>query len=691
MITQHFPRISDCHGTGRALGWLTACILLGAGLLWAAAAAAQTAAHDATLLDRPDAFPADLSGLNHRPAGAPGRVRAEGEALVFGDGSPARFWGVNIQANALFRTDDTDIAAHAAGLARMGVNLVRLHHHDSIWVRPNIFGTDAKSTGALDSDAMARIDTWIAALKAEGIYIWLDLHVGRHLGAEDRVAFGQELRDSRHKGDLRGYNFVNPDIAALMARTAQAYLSHVNPMTGLSYAEDPAIAVVQLSNENDLVKHFTNRLLPGKGTPGHAGLFADAARDFAAAHGLEADDLLSGRPGYGSALLAADLEHRFFTRMTQAVRKTGYDGLVATSSFWGGMPLAGLASLSKGDLVDVHSYARPGEMRGLPQARSTMLSRIASAHVAGRPLSVSEWNMGWGEDKTPAADRHMTPVRMAAMAAYQSWDALMLYGYAQRPLTGAARPGPWHAATDPGVMAALPIGALLFRAGHLRPAETTYLYAPDAGRFFDGTLAAETAPLLRHLPARAGLRVQLPQVSQLPWLTPGPPPNLPDDVPARLTRPAPRDQTRSDTRELFYGPEAGVFRIDTPQSKVLAGGLENAALPGLIVKVTGGDGVLVAAQSLGTAPLVEADRILVSLIAPSWPQRDAGARPALPFAAAPLTAKLRLSAPAGLRLDKVVPARARTQVAMRPLPGGGYELDIAGAPGALWLTLARPQ
>ena len=72
----------------------------------------------------------DLSFLNHKPAGLHGRVQAKGSDLVFGDGSPARFWGVNLQAYALFATDPGNIPLHAKRLASLGVNLVRLHHHD---------------------------------------------------------------------------------------------------------------------------------------------------------------------------------------------------------------------------------------------------------------------------------------------------------------------------------------------------------------------------------------------------------------------------------------------------------------------------------------------------------------------------------------------------------------------------------
>lgn len=87
--------------------------------------------------------PTDLSYLNksHIPAGRHGRVMADGDKLVFSDGTPASFWGTNIQGRAIFETSDENIKLHAKRISQLGFNLVRFHHHDSQWVQPNIFKT----------------------------------------------------------------------------------------------------------------------------------------------------------------------------------------------------------------------------------------------------------------------------------------------------------------------------------------------------------------------------------------------------------------------------------------------------------------------------------------------------------------------------------------------------------------------
>ena len=57
--------------------------------------------------------PVNLSFLNRddRPAGRHGVVKTEGEHLVFADGTPARLWGANLAAHALFSTPRENVRA----------------------------------------------------------------------------------------------------------------------------------------------------------------------------------------------------------------------------------------------------------------------------------------------------------------------------------------------------------------------------------------------------------------------------------------------------------------------------------------------------------------------------------------------------------------------------------------------------
>ena len=87
--------------------------------------------------------PVDLSFLNapEKPAGKHGFLKTVNDRLVFDDSTPARFWGTNVVAYSLFATiSHEDVRRQARRLSALGFNLVRLHHIDSDWVQPNIFG-----------------------------------------------------------------------------------------------------------------------------------------------------------------------------------------------------------------------------------------------------------------------------------------------------------------------------------------------------------------------------------------------------------------------------------------------------------------------------------------------------------------------------------------------------------------------
>ena len=142
-----------------------------------------------------------------RPAGKHGFLKTKGEQLVFEDGKIAKFWGTNITAYALFDTPKDNVKLQARRLSELGFNLVRIHHFDSMWVDPNIFGPQkSNNTKTIDRNSLEKIDWWIKCLKDEGIYVWLDLHAERHLKSGDDISAFEEIAHGKSDVDLKGYN-----------------------------------------------------------------------------------------------------------------------------------------------------------------------------------------------------------------------------------------------------------------------------------------------------------------------------------------------------------------------------------------------------------------------------------------------------------------------------------------------------
>ncbi|MFT5424588.1 MAG: hypothetical protein ACI89L_002384 [Phycisphaerales bacterium] len=600
---------------------------------------AATRASDAERYARPDAswladplawdgWPIDVGAGNERPAGLRGRVENSNGRLVFEDGTPARFWGINLQAYALFSGTDEQVQLQADRIAALGFNLVRIHHADSGWVTPNIFGEDGQ--GGDFNEAMAqRIDRWIAALKARGVYVWLDLHVGRRMGESELTEAQGRSEIVRGGGSIKGFNYVNPDIEAAMGEFARHYLTRENSVTGVRYADEPAVVAVLLTNENDLTRHFGNLLLADKNNPVHHRLMLDAIEPIARSMGFSRDQAMQTWEPGPSMLALSEIERQFFDRQTGVVRGIGYDGLIATTNHWAGMGLNGLTSLTRGGLIDVHSYGEAGELSRDPRVGATWLSRIAQARVLGLPLSVTEWNI-----PHPARDRFTTPLHMAAMASFQGWDAPMLYGYLQEPLQPPKRAREWSAWVDPALMAVMPAASVMFRDGHVAGAQETVVFEPEADWVYNADLTADTTPVLRGVFETHGFAVKLPDTPQLDFDGDAIDAPHPDLDTLQVVRD--RDFTliedgahavTSDTGEIRRDWQRGVVEIRTPKSQAAMGWIGGDQAGESSEAIGLGDVTLriqtpaaaVCVTSLDNKPIRESGRLLVTAVAQAVP------------------------------------------------------------------------
>jgi hypothetical protein len=592
--------------------------------------------------------PVDLSFLNamEKPAGKRGFLKVVKENLVFEDGMPARFWGTNLTANALFGTSRENVKLQARRLSELGFNLVRLVHHDSLWVNPNIFGDKrALDTQHLVSDMLDKLDWWIKCLGDEGIYVWLDLHVGRQLKAGDQIEGFEEISGGKPAADLRGYNYVNSSIQQAMKRFNEAYVNHSNSYTGLRYKDDPAIIAFLISNENDITHHFGNALLPGKNVPIHSAIYMSRSERFAQTYGLPRDKTWRSWEDGPSKLFLNDLEYRFGVEMIKHLRGQGVKAPIVTTSTWGSNPLSSLPALTAGNFIDVHAYGEIGELEKNPVYGPNMVHWMASAQVAGKPLSVTEWNV----EAFPVPDRHSAALYVAASASHQGWDAVVQYAYAQGPLNALGGPSNWAAFNDPAMLASLPAAALLYRRRNVREASVVYAFVPDKEHFFNQTISPANAVALRTAVERGRLVIVLPQTSELPWLEKSGAPagaKVFSD-PKKSFMDSNAAEIESDNGELLRNWEHGTFTVNTPQTQAAMGwiGGKKIKLMDVEIAVTTRNAT-VAVQSLSDRPVRDSRTILISLDARSVPK----SKNQLPFYSEPVEGQLTIRAPKGLRL-----------------------------------------
>jgi len=630
--------------------------------------------------------PVDLSFLNEqeKPAGKRGFVKASGERLLFADNTPVRFWGTNLSAYTLFSTPDDVIKQQARRLSALGFNLVRLHHHDSPWVNPNIFGDNktTQDTQQLSPQSQAKLDWWIKCLKDEGIYVWLDLHVERALKAGDNIYGFDEIRKGKEVASLKGYAYVNITIQQAMKRFAEDYLTHINPHTGLAYKDDPAIAAVLITNENDITQHFGIALLPDKQVPLHNKLYTAEANAFANQHNLS-QSLTWRAWEYGPAkLFLNDLEQRFNVEMIQHLRELGVKVPIATTSTWGLNGLTSLPALTAGDVIDVHSYGGTGQLEKNPLTSDGLLHWIAAGQVVGKPLTVTEWN----SEPFPTPDRHTLPLYMAGTASHQGWDALMQYAYSQESLKGEwMSASNWHAYNDPALLATLPAAALMYRRGDIREASTTYMFAPSASTLFNQAITPNNSAALRTAAEKGKLQIAMPYTKELPWLKQSPLSTRAQVLnnPNQSLLDANASESATDTGELKRNWGKGIYTINTPRTLAATGWIGGESITlGAINIQSNTPYASVAVQSLDGVPVSQSRNLLISLGTRAIP-KDGNKTP---FYVEPLDGTLTIQAPQGLKLytHGILAQLKEVPVVYQD---GRYAIKLDGAQASNWLFL----
>lgn len=181
-----------------------------------------------------------------KPAGASGFVcAADGHFAT--EAGPIRFWGTNLCFDACFPSHE-DAEKVAARLARFGINCVRMHHMDN----RSIWGKSENKT-IIDPEQLDKLDHLIYQLKQQGIYTNINLHVSRTLGDKEGFPFA----DQRPQYD-KGIGNFEPRMIELQKKYARDLLTHINPYTKTAYCEEPAIAMVEISNE-DAIFDIWNR------------------------------------------------------------------------------------------------------------------------------------------------------------------------------------------------------------------------------------------------------------------------------------------------------------------------------------------------------------------------------------------------------------------------------------------------
>lgn len=201
----------------------------------------------------------DLRALNEKVAGESGflRVDANGD-FVLENGKPIRLWAVNtdvgrrakFQPRPLWAEKEQDLDRHARFLAKRGVNMVRLHAHLNPDLKAN---PQAKIT---DVNQAERDWIWrtVAAMKKQGIYTTVSPYWA------NTMEISPEWGVPGGKQDAHGLLFFDEKLQEGYRAWMKALLAEKNPYTGIPLAQDPALGIIQIQNEDSLLFWTVNNI-----------------------------------------------------------------------------------------------------------------------------------------------------------------------------------------------------------------------------------------------------------------------------------------------------------------------------------------------------------------------------------------------------------------------------------------------
>lgn len=206
--------------------------------------------------------PIDLRYLNEESAGQHGFIRLsdDGESLVRGDATPIRFWSGSDYAWRIPFSDNNltvspkereAVAHHARWAAKRGINMVRFHGH--LPPRPQRNGPPVSRDGINEVDLHG---AWymVAAFKKEGIYSTLSPYWGSHTDNEVSWQLGFE------GGSLTGLVFFYEPVQKMYKEWLRRLYTEPNPYTGIPLKDDPAVAIIQLQNEDSLLFYTESQI-----------------------------------------------------------------------------------------------------------------------------------------------------------------------------------------------------------------------------------------------------------------------------------------------------------------------------------------------------------------------------------------------------------------------------------------------
>lgn len=463
----------------------------------------------------------DFRNITDRaPAGSCGRLTVDENGMLCFEkrpGVPVRFFSVQLMPGSLPAWSKREIREYAAALARQGYNLVRFHFLDQMlqgsgrapalknpsageYVLPQ-----AKEEIRFLPRSLDNFHYLVAELRKNGVYINLDAmtsYIGYDNGRNG-------ARDKKGAFMTKIQMFVNPMFRRNWKAGVDALFSAVNPYTGLSLKEDPAVVLVSCLNEQEVLTSYRDysapfhpawiRFLKGKyGTyenlfKAWGGKCGDApipeAGSFEKLPGIT-HKVAAGRSCAGKDMTecVGAMESEMTEFYLKTIREVGYPGLVTNWNMR--TRLVSVPARSKLPAISMNGYhCHPQNGIGAPGSTVENFSSVervgnsfkhqALARFTDRPFFNTEFGFCFWNPF-----RHEQGLVFGAGAALQGWSSITCHAGQVQKSGGVLTP--FRAGEDPVIRAAEVVEAFAYLRGDVQTSPHLVEIPLSDGFIFDG-------------------------------------------------------------------------------------------------------------------------------------------------------------------------------------------------------------
>ncbi len=549
----------------------------------------------------------DLSASLEAPAGRFGRIIVNKDGHFTAEKDPAkrfRFLGQNLCFTAQY-LEKAEAEKLADEFAALGYNSIRLHHFDGLIVKK-----DSAISTELDPENLDKIEYLFHCLKKRGIYMTIDMYCSRNLKDGELPVSGTGAKRA-----LKAFAPVNEQAQTNWKTYAKNLLTHKNPYTGMTWAEDPALFGVSLLNENTIYGFWDNK----DAKPYYEAAYAKWLKE----RSLDSKENLEAR-GALYVQFMTETQIAMIKDFSKFLREeTGYKGLVTDANFRESMPQALIRN--ELDFVDNHTYwDHPGflpnkswwfpmvfQQQSALNAAVIVPKMLFPTRVFGKPFTVTEINYTF-----PNKYRSEGGPLIGAYASLQDWDAVYRFAWAhdrqsilrEKPING------FDTVRDPVNTIADKIVHFMFVRGDVDAAKTA-IALPFSQKTYEKNVASN----LLHFPAGfelAGLSYRVgvaPADSKIPGV------NVVPDGKAWQSLLPESAKTLMDNAgiyagengEIIYDQKKKLFSVVSPRTESFV--LSSGTVSGKVLKVADADSFqTVTASSIdGNKSLAMSSKILV--------------------------------------------------------------------------------